>query len=112
MVIHLVLFKPRADLSASDRAALVASLERAIRDVPTVRHAQVGRRLMFGAGYELTAPDAADYLAAIEFDDAAGLQAYLQHPAHEELGRRFNEAIAAGVVYDFEIAAVSDLAAD
>ena len=110
MVIHVVLFKPRADLSDLDRAALVAALERAIKNIPTVLGVRVGRRLKIGAGYEQTAPDAADFLAVIEFDDAAGLQAYLQHPAHEELGQRFNESMAVGFVYDFEITAISDMA--
>ena len=103
MVVHVVLFKPRADLPAQERSAFVTALERAIREIPTVRGVQVGRRLTFGAGYEQTAPDAADFLAVIEFDDEAGLHAYLQHPVHEELGRRFGEIMAAGFVYDFEI---------
>lgn len=109
MVVHVVLFKPRADLSAQDRAAFVASLERAIRDIPTVRGVRLGRRHKVGAGYEQAAPDAAAFLVEVEFDDLAGLRTYLQHPAHEELGRRFNESMAAGFVYDFEITELSDL---
>ena len=103
VVVHVVLFKPRADLTPLDRAAFVSAVERAIKEIPTVRGVRVGRRVMFGAGYEKTAPDAADFLAVLEFDDLAGLQTYLQHPAHEELGRRFNESMAAGSVYDFEL---------
>lgn len=110
MVVHVVLFKPRADLTPSDRAAFVSALERALKEIPTARGVRVGRRVTFGAGYEKTAPDAADFLALIEFDDLAGLQAYLQHPAHEELGRRFNESMEGGFVYDFELSDIKDMA--
>ena len=110
MVVHVVLFKPRADLTPLDRAAFVSAVERAIKEIPTVRGVRVGRRVTFGAGYEKTAPDAADFLAVLEFDDLAGLQSYLEHPAHEELGRRFNESIAAGMVCDFELVDIEDLA--
>jgi len=109
MVVHVVLLKPRADLTPSDSAAFVSALERAIKDIPTVRGVRVGRRVTFGAGYEKTAPDAADFLAVFEFDDVAGLQSYLQHPAHVELGRRFNESMAAGLVYDFELVDVREI---
>ena len=109
MVVHVVLFKPHVDLTPSDRAAFVSALQRAIKEIPTVRGVRVGRRVMFGAEYEKTAPDAADFLAVIEFDDLAGLQTYLEHPAHEELGRRFNESIAAGMVCDFEILDVREI---
>ena len=47
-------------------------------------------------------PDAADFLVMLQFDDAAGLAAYLQHPAHQELGERFGDSLAAALVYDFE----------
>ncbi len=110
MVVHVVLFKPRADLPAQERFAFVTALERAIREIPTVRGVQAGRRVKFGAGYEQAAPDAADFLAIIEFEDKAGLLAYLQHPVHEELGRRFGEIMAAGCVYDFELTTIADLA--
>ncbi len=110
MVVHVVLFKPRADLSAQDRAAFVVTLERAIKEIPTMRGVRVGRRVTFGAGYEKTAPDAADFLAVLEFDDLAGLQTYLEHPVHEELGRRFNQSLAAGFVYDFELVDLETIA--
>ena len=109
MLTHIVLMKPRADLSADGRLALVAAFERAIRDIPTVRGVRIGRRVTHGAGYEQTSPDAADYLAAIDFDDLAGLQAYLRHPAHDELGARFGQSLSAALVYDFEVGGVEEL---
>jgi Stress responsive A/B Barrel Domain len=66
---HLVLMKPRPGLSPADRDALVAAFERAAREIPSIRGIRVGRRITHGAGYEQ--PDAADYLAVIDFDDLA-----------------------------------------
>jgi len=110
MVTHVVLMKPRADLSAADRGAFITAFERATRDIPSVVGVRVGRRVKHGAGYEAAAPDAADYFAAIDFENLAGLQAYLRHPAHEELGARFGASLNSAMVYDFEIGSARDLA--
>jgi len=103
MVWHLVLMKPRTDLSRADRQSLVDAFNRAVREIPTVREVRVGRRLTHGAAYEMAAPDSADYVASIGFDDLAGLQTYLRHPAHAELGARFGQSFSAAWVYDFEM---------
>jgi hypothetical protein len=109
MVTHIVLMKPRPDLSAVDRAAFIAAFERTLRDIPEIRNVRIGRRVVHGAGYERTAPDAADFLAAIDFDDLDGLHTYLRHPAHEELGVRFGQSISAALVYDFETGGPEEL---
>jgi hypothetical protein len=111
MVSHVVLMKPRAGLRREDRDRLIAAFERAIREIPTVRAVRVGRRLTHGAGYEATAPDGADYIAEIDFDDLAGLQVYLRHPAHEALGASFGESLRTAIVYDFEMGGVEALRA-
>ena len=109
MVSHVVLFKPHPDLSADDRRALAAAFERAVREIPTVRGVRFGQRVTHGAGYESVVPDSADYFAMIDFDDLAGLQAYLRHPAHDELGARFGTSLSSALVYDFEIRGVEEL---
>ena len=111
MLTHLVLMKPRPDLAAADRGALIDAFEHAIREIPTVRNVRVGRRVVHGARYEDAAPDLADYLAIIDFDDLAALQAYLRHPAHDELGMRFGQSLSSAVVYDFEVGGIEDLRA-
>ncbi len=103
MVSHVVMMKPRADLPPTDRQAFVTAFERAIREIPTVRAVRVGRRVTHGAAYEQLAPDAADYLVVIDFDDLDGLQTYLRHPAHEDLGARFGQSLSSALVYDFEV---------
>jgi stress responsive alpha/beta barrel protein len=111
MVSHVVLMKPRPDLTASARTALIDAFERAVREIPTVRSVRIGRRVLHAAGYEASTPDAADYLAMIDFDDLAALQTYLRHPAHELLGARFAEALSAASVYDFEVEGLDALRA-
>jgi Stress responsive A/B Barrel Domain len=110
LLCHLVLLKPRPDLSGEERQALIGAFEHALREIRTVRGVRVGRRMQHGAAYERAAPDGADYLVVIDFDDLAGLQEYLRHPAHEALGARFNQSLSSALVYDFEVGGVETLA--
>jgi hypothetical protein len=109
VVTHLVLFKPRPDLSATDRQDFIAAFERAVRDIPAVRGVRVGARVRVGAGYEGTMPDTADIFAAIDFDDLAGLRTYLDHPRHRQLGELFWASLASTLVYDFEVGGIEQL---
>jgi hypothetical protein len=102
MMCHVVLFRLRRDLAQADREAFVRALEAALREIPTIRGFRIGRRVTFGAGYEQGAPDF-EFGSVIDFDDLAGLRAYLEHPAHKDLGTRFNASIEAGLVYDYEM---------
>jgi hypothetical protein len=110
MISHLVLFRAKGDLSDAEREAVIAAFEHALHEIPTVRSVRVGRRLMFGAGYEETASDRVEFLITIDFDDLVGLQTYLEHPVHVELGERFNRACAMAMVFDFAVSqGVSDV---
>jgi Stress responsive A/B Barrel Domain len=109
MVSHVVLMKPRRDLTRDEGRALVAAFDAAVRSIPSVRHVRIGRRVRHGAGYEDGQPDIADYLITIDFDDLQGLEEYLRHPAHEALGSRFSDSLSAAGVYDFQILALDDL---
>ena len=66
-------------------------------------------RVVHGAGYS-NPPDSADYLVTIDFDDLAGLRAYLRHAAHEALGASFNRSLSSALVYDFEVGGPEGLA--
>ena len=103
MIAHLVLFKPRADLAPADREALIRSFEQAIRDIPSVRRTRVGTRVTHGRPYEALMRVDYQYAAVIEFDDLAGLKAYLEHPAHGDLATRFFTAFEAALMYDFDL---------
>jgi hypothetical protein len=103
MLFHVVLFRPRADLGVADRAALLEAFEEALRRIPSIRRFHVGRRVTHGAGYESLMAVSLDYAAILEFDDLAGLQAYLRHPAHEALGQRFMRSLEASAIFDYQM---------
>lgn len=102
MLSHVVLFRLRSNLGQAEREAFVHALEVALRDISTIRGFRIGRRVTFGAGYEKGLPDF-EFCGVIDFDDLAGLRAYLEHPAHEDIGARFNASIEEGLVYDYEM---------
>jgi hypothetical protein len=81
----------------------VSAFERAVKNIPSVKNVRIGRRVLHGANYESLGPDVADYVAIIDFDDLAGLKAYLAHPAHADLGARFYSCLSAAMVYDVEV---------
>lgn len=111
MITHLVLFRPRADLSASQRRELADALSTAIRDIPSVRRARVGRRVTHGRAYEQLMRVNYEYAAVLEFDNLDGLKAYLAHPAHEALAARFFEAFEEALMYDYDLNEGSDAVA-
>ena len=104
MIAHVVLFKPRSDLSADARRRLADSFETAVKQIPSIRRARIGKRVTHGRGYEELMTVDYQYAAVLEFDDAAGLKAYLEHPAHEKLGAQFFEVFEQALMYDFDLA--------
>jgi tRNA(Leu) C34 or U34 (ribose-2'-O)-methylase TrmL len=103
MVFHVVLFRPRTDLETGARADLVEALETALQRIPSIRRFNVGRRIRHDAGYEALMPIDLEYGAVIEFDDLAGLQEYLHHPAHQALGRQFMSSLESSAIYDYQM---------
>jgi hypothetical protein len=102
MISHIVLFRPKASLSDADRRALIGSLQHAVGSIPAIRRATIGRRLLLNRpGYETQMAEHFEYSAILEFASAAELRAYLDHPAHDELGRRLFESAEAVLAYDF-----------
>src|SRR5687768_6660980 len=88
MISHVVLFRPKASLSATDRKALVDALQHAVVAIPLIRRARFGKRILLNRpGYETQMPDNYEYSAIFDFDSEADLRAYLDHPSHVELGR-------------------------
>jgi hypothetical protein len=103
MLFHVVLFRPRPNLSAQEISDLVRAVEDAHRAIPTIRRFHVGRRVVHGAGYEALMQESLDYAAVIEFDDLAGLKGYLEHPAHRGLGPLFMQSFESSVIFDYEM---------
>ena len=103
MIAHLVLFRPRPNLSDADRRGLADGLVGALNEIPSIRRARVGRRVTHGRPYESLMRVDYTYAALLEFDDVAGLKAYLEHPSHEALGNRFFETFEEALMYDFDL---------
>jgi hypothetical protein len=102
-MLHLVLFRPRRGLSTADRDALLAAITHSARSVPSVRRFSIGERMATPIDYVLEGFPDFPYLAVVECDDERGLREYLAHPAHVELGKRFNAAAEAALIYDFNV---------
>ena len=102
MMLHVVLFRPKTDVTDADRRAMFGALNVAASQIPSVRRFYVGQRVIHGAVYEPLMQHDFPYAAIVEFEDLAGLQEYLQHPKHRELGELFSRLQDAALVYDFE----------
>ena len=102
MLTHVVLFRLRPDVPLEERSAIIDAYARALREIPVIRRAQVGRRVRFGRPYEAMMRTDFPYAAIFEFDDLDGLRAYLDHPAHQDMATRLFAAIAETLIYDFE----------
>jgi len=104
VTVHVVLFRPRAELTHGDRDDLLEAMRAAARGIPSVRRFRVGEQVTQPQTYVLGGFPPFPYVALLEFDDEAGLNAYLTDPLHEALGTRFNAAAEAALIYDFTIA--------
>ena len=110
MIVHLVLFTPRADLSDVERETIRQTLDHALSHIPSIRRFEVGRRVRLGTTYDRVAPIDFEFCVAIEFSDEADLSAYLAHPAHQTLGQLFYETSAHALACDFRmVASVGEL---
>jgi len=105
MIAHVVLLRPRASLSSVETAAFIEGLASALAGVPSIRRVQVGRRIRTGRAYEQLMHADFPYAAVLEFDDVAGLTAYLEHPAHDAVGSTVFAVAEEILVYDYEMGA-------
>jgi hypothetical protein len=104
------LFRPKASLTAEERATLIASLETAATGIPTIKRTTIGKRLLLNRpGYETMMAEHFEYSAILEFDSESDLRAYLDHPAHDHLGRLLFTAADAVLAYDFVTTSFADL---
>ena len=111
MISHVVLFRPRAALTAEERTALIESLKAAVTGIPEIKRTTVGKRLLLNRpGYETQMAEHFEYSAILEFDSEADLRAYLDHPAHTGLGRLLFTSADAVLAYDFLSTSLADLA--
>jgi hypothetical protein len=110
VILHLVLFTPRASVAADEQDRFAIALERALTTIPSVVSYRIGRRFRTGAGYDAISAGF-EYCGVIEFADRGGLAAYLEHPAHAELGQLFYSTSADAFAGDFDAVAAAPAAA-
>jgi hypothetical protein len=104
MITHVVLFKPKPELEVEERQAILDDLKAAAAGIPSVRGLRVGHRIRHGhPGYEQLMREDFEFVVIIEFDDAEGLTAYLDHPKHAAIGAHFMQSSAAALAYDYEM---------
>jgi hypothetical protein len=84
MIRHVAVFCWLEGTTADQVAAVTAGLAGLPAEVPSIRAYAHGPDLQLGEGRW-------DYAVVAEFDDAAGYQAYVDHPAHQAVA---NERIA------------------
>jgi hypothetical protein len=107
VIAHIVLFRPKAQLAAGARQRLVDSFTRAVRDIPQIRRARIGRRMTHGRPYEQLMRTDYSHAAILEFEDLEGLKEYLAHDAHEALGAAFFECFDETLIYDYDLGEAS-----
>ncbi len=103
MIVHVVLFRPRPDVADEARDALFAAMQTAGREIPSVRSFRVAQHIAHPVPYVMSGFPSFPWCALLEFEDEAGLRAYLSHPLHVALGEQFNAAADAALIYDYEI---------
>lgn len=108
MIAHLVLFRPKSPLPGDARRRLVDGFTRAIREIPQIRRARIGRRVTHGRPYEQLMRADFSYAAVLEFDDVEALKGYLAHEAHEALGAAFFECFEEALIYDYQLGDAPD----
>jgi hypothetical protein len=111
MIAHVILFSPRPDLSEASRRELMEAIVAGSSDIPSIKQFRVGRRVKHGLpGYEQMMRDDYEFAAILEFDDVAGLKAYLAHPSHAAMGRHFSSSASRALAYDYELVDASGAA--
>lgn len=104
MIAHVVLLTPRGDLGEMEKRAALDAFAEAASRIPSVKRCRIGRRVTHGLpGYEAAMRAGFEYSAIVEFDDVAGLKAYLTHPAHAAIGQFFTAGAADALAYDYEM---------
>jgi hypothetical protein len=110
VISHVVLFRPRATLSADERAALIESLKAAVTGIASIKKTTIGKRILLNRpGYETQMAEHYEYSAILEFDSESELRAYLDHPAHTNLGRLLFTTADAVLAYDFVATELDEL---
>ena len=95
MVDHLVFFAVKDDASPEEIEDLLSSIKGLKDEIPSTVDLTVGKDFSGRSG---------DYTHALyaRFQDTAGLQEYMQHPAHLAVVEKLNTTTTGRIVADYE----------
>ena len=102
MIAHVILFRPKSDLTTAEHDGFFEAMRTAHREIPQIRRFVVGKRILSARPYEALARDF-PFFALLEFNTAADLETYLTHPAHAQLGELFYLTSDAAEAYDYSL---------
>jgi len=103
MIGHIVLFQPKADLSAEATSRFLETLTRGFREIPGIQTVRIGKRLTDAVTYAKNIGDSPySHAAILEFADRKSFVLYLEHPAHVAIGRQFWETCESTLILDIE----------
>jgi Stress responsive A/B Barrel Domain len=96
--VHTVIFYLKKDAPANEADAIIADTQRLLAKIPSVREIRAGRPADKGSAVVVK-----DYQVGllVLFDDAEGMQTYLDHPLHKEFVSGHEKGFEKVVVYDF-----------
>lgn len=104
MILHIVLYQPRASASSAELTELANAVQAASRTIPTIQRVRVGKAVDLGFGYQNWPQDRnSGNVAIFEFSDRDGLEAYLAHDAHRHLAEMFWKTCDNPVVLDASV---------
>jgi hypothetical protein len=103
VIAHIVLLHPKADLTPAERDAFASAFEHALSNIPEVKRATVGKRVRLGRLYDQQSPTDYSFAAILQFETEDDLRAYLDHPAHQQLGQQFYVVLDAALAMDFDM---------
>ena len=82
MILHIATFRWKEEVTEANVTDLTAALHEMAAGIPEIRSYSAGVNLHLR-------PGGSDYGVAAIVDDAAGLDAYLDHPAHKAVYENF-----------------------
>ncbi len=90
MILHLVLYQPRATATPVECAELTSALEAACHQIPAIQQVRVGKAVNLGMGYKNRSQGQQyDYVAVFQFRDELDLKSYLANDHHRALAEMF-----------------------
>jgi hypothetical protein len=113
VIAHIVLFDVKEGLTTERLRLFARMFSLHAKLIPGIRRVTVGRSMPDGPVYYPSIGVSTYQLAAVlEFDDKQGLDGYLKHPLHVELGRSLWEVSERAAVVDIETLDLEAVAED